>query len=132
MTETTIRAFDDLDVRLRVLIDGYAEQHLLGDLTDRVVMCCQSRDNVTGHLSAGVLTPALIVIVMVRPDGASMRLGGRLANADVRRAEGGIYVHTQWFGVNEASAYLLPLDEGSGGTYFLAALRTQIMAARHA
>lgn len=124
MNETTIIAFDDLDVRLRVLVDGYADQHLLGDLTDRVVMCCQTRGT---NLSAAVLTPALIVIVLVRPDGESVRLGGRLAGADLRAVDGGVWVHAQWFGA-DPSSYLLPLQEGS---VFLDALRTRIMAARH-
>ncbi|TKK87393.1 hypothetical protein FDA94_18005 [Herbidospora galbida] len=128
MTETTIVAFDDLDVRLRVLVDGYADQHLLGDLDDRVVMCCQTRSTPSGFLSAAVLTPALIVIVLVRPDGESVRLGARLAGADLRAADGGVWVHAQWFGA-DPSSYLLPLEEGS---VFLDVLRTRITAARHA
>ncbi|WP_062435114.1 hypothetical protein [Herbidospora daliensis] len=125
MTQTTILAFDDLDVRLRVLVDGYADQHLLGDLGDRVVMCCQTRG---ANLSAGVLTPALIVIVLVRPDGESVRLGARLAGVDLRAAEGGVWVHAPWFGA-DPSSYLLPLEAGSP---FLDALRARVMAARHA
>ncbi|MGN9844353.1 hypothetical protein ACTMTI_40135 [Nonomuraea sp. H19] len=152
---TRLCAVDDLDVRLQVLLDGYAEQHLLEDLRESARICCethsvplqQSRRGLfrgralapmaVENRAAAVVTDTFVVIVLVRVDGESVRLGGRLADAvlevpnpQVFGGETGVFVHARWLGHSEASSYLLPLDSGSDGQAFLARLRDLSAAAR--
>ncbi|MEU7863757.1 hypothetical protein [Nonomuraea sp. NPDC049141] len=148
---TRLCAVDDLDVRLRVLLDGYAEQHHLGDLRESARICCethsvplqQSRRGLFRRLApapktvenraAAVVTDTFVVIALVRMDGESVRLGARLADAVLdgpKPQVAGMFVHARWLGHGEASSYLLPLDSGSDGQAFLARLRGLTAAAR--
>jgi hypothetical protein len=152
---TRLCAIDDLDVRLQVLLDGYAEQHLLPDMRQSARVCCethsvpvqQPRRGLFGRrtlaptavesLAAAVVTDSVVVIVLVRVDGESVGLGGRLADADltvpnpqVFGGETGVFVQARWLGHSEASSYLLPLDSGPNGQAFLGRLREMIAGAR--
>lgn len=87
--------------------------------------------------AAAVVTDTFVVIVLVRMDGESVRLGAPLADAvleglnpQVHRGETGVFVHARWLGHGQASSYLLPLDSGSDGQAFLARLRGLTVAAR--
>ncbi|MEV0198818.1 hypothetical protein [Nonomuraea sp. NPDC050691] len=152
---TRLCAIDDLDVRLQALLDGYAERHLLPDLRQSARVCCETHSvpiqqprrgllrpralapMAVEHLAASVVTDSLVVIVLVRVDGESVRLGGPLADADlvvpdprVFGGETGVFVQARWLGHSEASSYLLPLDSGPDGQAFLGRLREMIAAAR--
>ncbi|MEU4831346.1 hypothetical protein [Streptosporangium sp. NPDC023615] len=152
---TRLCAVDDLDVRLQVLLDGYAGQHLLGDLRESARMCCETHSvpiprpgrglfrrpgpapMAVENRAAAVVTDTFVVIVLVRVDGESVRLGGRLADAVIEvpdprvfGGEAGVFVHARWLGHGEASSYLLPLDSGPDGQAFLARLRDLTTAAR--
>lgn len=152
---TRLCAVDDLDVRLQALLDGYAEQHLLGNLRESARICCetysvplqQSRRGLFRRLAsapmavenraAAVVTDTFVVIALVRMKGESVRLGARLADAvlegvnpRVYGGETGVFVHARWLGHGEASSYLVPLDSGSDGQAFLARLRDLTVAAR--
>jgi hypothetical protein len=154
---TRLCELDDLDVRLQALIDGYAEHHLLGDLRDGARIVCETRSvplqappkrrlffgrsllpDLVEHLTAAVVTDGFVVIAVVRVDGESRRLGGRLADATLEMPnpslygeEAGVFVHARWLGGGEASSYLLPLDSGPAGRTFLDRLRQLTAAARN-
>ncbi|NRQ39366.1 hypothetical protein HII36_47220 [Nonomuraea sp. NN258] len=152
---TRLCPIDDLDVPLQVLIDGFAERHLLGDLRASARICAEThsvplprpgRGPLGGpgfapmaveNRAAAVVTDTFVVIALVRVDGESVRLAGQLADATLRTPDPGLYgpepgvfVHAGWLGHGEASSYLLPLDEGPDGRVFLSRLRDLIAAAR--
>jgi hypothetical protein len=157
---TRLCAVGDLDVRLQSLLDGYAEQHLLGELRESARICCETRSVPLQQprrglfrrssspmamavpvesLAAAVVTDAFVVIVLVRVDGQSVRLGSRLAdtvletlNPDLYGDETSVSLQARWLGHDEAGSYLLPLDSGPDGQAFLARLRDLTAAARRA
>ncbi|SDM38132.1 hypothetical protein SAMN05421869_14243 [Nonomuraea jiangxiensis] len=89
------------------------------------------------NLAAAVVTDTYVVIALVRVDGESVRLGGRLAdtvletpNPQLYGGDTGVFVHARWLGHEEASSYLLPLDSGPDGQAFLTRFRDLAAAAR--